>query len=76
MSVQPIYQFKCNLHASYSIIRPLEESNTHRTCSLARDKFDDRRNFIGGVSGRPRKRQTYDRKYSSNSLLSPSTPAP
>ena len=45
ISVQPNYQFKCNLRVSYSIKRHWEESNTHRICSLARDKFDNRRDF-------------------------------
>ena len=45
ISVQPNYQFKCNLRVSYSIKRHWEESKTQRICSLARDKLDSRRDF-------------------------------
>ena len=45
ISLQPNYQFKCNLRVSYSIKRHWEESKTHRICLLARDKFNSRRDL-------------------------------
>ena len=45
ISLQPNYQFKSNLRVSYSIKRHWEESKTHTISSLARDKFDSRRDF-------------------------------